>query len=201
MPRKNKANSDFAEHSRRKSSRRRTRARNQKLDDDQPRFLVTSDAFSQPEAYQPMQGRVLSIDFGERRVGLAMSDPTGLIAQGLETIDTNSISETLASIAAIVDAKEIYEIVLGLPINMDGTTGAMAEKVEKFAGHLRERVSCNVRTWDERLTSVAARRAMNEIGMEIRGNKGNLDRISATLLLQNYLDFCHRSIDKPESHE
>ena len=133
MPRKNKANSDFAEHSRRKSNRRRTRARNQKLDDDKPRFLVTSDALSQPEAYQPMQGRVLSIDFGERRVGLAMSDPTGLIAQGLETIDTNSISETLASIAAIVDAKEIYEIVLGLPINMDGTTGAMAEKVEKFA--------------------------------------------------------------------
>jgi len=201
MPRKNKANSDFAEHSRRKSNRRRTRARNQKLDDDKPRFLVTSDALSQPEAYQPMQGRVLSIDFGERRVGLAMSDPTGLIAQGLETIDTNSISETLASIAAIVDAKEIYEIVLGLPINMDGTTGAMAEKVEKFASQLRDRVSCNVRTWDERLTSVAARRAMNEIGMEIRGNKGNLDRISATLLLQNYLDFCHRSIGKTESHE
>ena len=84
---------------------------------------------------------------------------------------------------------------------MDGTTGAMAEKVEKFASQLRDRVSCNVRTWDERLTSVAARRAMNEIGMEIRGNKGNLDRISATLLLQNYLDFCHRSIGKTESHE
>ena len=102
----------------------------------------------------------------------------------------------MESIAAIAEAEQVLEIVLGLPVNMDGTKGEMAGKVEAFAGLLQNRVSCAVRTWDERMTSISARRAMHEMGMETRGNKGRLDRIAATLLLQNYLDYRRRTADE-----
>lgn len=138
---------------------------------------------------QTLAGRVLAVDFGERRVGLALSDPAGLIAQGLETIHTAGTGETLASIVDIVEEEQVREIILGLPVHMDGTAGEMAGKVEEFADQLRKKVSCDVRTWDERLTSVSARRAMHEMGGAPRRNKGSLDRIAATMLLQNYLDF------------
>ncbi|MCY3711877.1 MAG: Holliday junction resolvase RuvX [Gemmatimonadetes bacterium] len=144
---------------------------------------------------QPPSGRVLAVDYGERRVGLALSDPTGMIAQGLETIQTAGSGETLASIVDIVEEKQVREIILGLPVHMDGTAGEMAGKVEELADQLRKMVSCDVRTWDERLTSVSARRAMHEMGGATRGDKGSLDRIAATLLLQNYLDF-RRDVDK-----
>lgn len=142
------------------------------------------------------EGRILAIDFGERRVGLALGDPAGLIAHGLETMTVKDADESLDAVVSIAEAEQVIEIVLGLPVNMDGTAGEMAAKVEAFAGRLRGRVSCEVRTWDERLTSISARRAMNEMGMEIRGNKGSLDRIAATLLLQNYLDFRRRIADE-----
>ncbi len=166
-----------------------------------PGEFAYADSSSETGFRQPAAGRVLGVDFGERRVGLALSDPAGLIAQGLETIKTKSTGESLESIAAIVEGEQVLEIVLGLPVNMDGTTGEMAGKVEAFAGQLRDRVSCEVRTWDERLTSISARRAMNEMGMETRGNKGSLDRIAATLLLQNYLDFRRRAVEETESRE
>lgn len=148
---------------------------------------------------QPPAGRVLAVDYGERRVGLALSDPAGLIAQGLETIQKAGTVESLASIVDIVEEQQVREIILGLPVHMDGTTGEMAGKVEAFADELRKKVSCDVRTWDERLTSVSARRAMHEMGGSTRGNKGGLDRIAATLLLQNYLDFRRGTVKGPDS--
>ncbi len=149
---------------------------------------------------QTPAGRVLAVDFGERRVGLALSDPAGLIAQGLETIQTAGTGETLASIVDIVEEAQVREIILGLPVHMDGTTGEMAGKVEELADQLRNRVSCDVRTWDERLTSVSARRVMQEMGGTARANKGSLDRIAATMLLQNYLDFRRGTKQQPDSH-
>ena len=166
-----------------------------------PGDFAYADATTETGVRQPAAGRILGIDFGERRVGLALSDPAGLIAHGLETIETKGTGESQESIAAIVETEQVLEIVLGLPVNMDGTTGEMAGKVEAFAGQLRERVSCEVRTWDERLTSISAQRAMNEMDMETRGNKGSLDRIAATLLLQNYLDFRRRPVDETESRK
>lgn len=148
---------------------------------------------------QPPAGRVLAVDYGERRVGLALSDPAGLIAQGLETIQTADSVESLASIVDIVEEQQVREIILGLPVHMDGTAGEMAGKVEALADDLRRRVSCDVRTWDERLTSVSARQAMHEMGRATRGNKGSLDRIAATLLLQNYLDFRRGKAIEPDS--
>ena len=146
-----------------------------------------------------LAGRVLAVDYGDRRVGLALSDPAGLIAQGLDTILTAGTDETLASIVDIVEAEQVREIILGLPVHMDGTAGEMAGKVEGLADKLRMRVSCDVRTWDERLTSVSARRAMHEMGRATRGDKGSLDRIAAMLLLQNYLDFRRGTKKEPDS--
>ena len=148
---------------------------------------------------QPPAGRVLAVDYGERRVGLALSDPAGLIAQGLETIQTAHTVVSLACIVDIVEEQQVREIILGLPVHMDGTAGEMAGKVEALANELRRKVSCDVRTWDERLTSVSARRAMHEMGSTTRGNKGSLDRISATLLLQNYLDSRRGKATEPDS--
>ena len=154
---------------------------------------------SGPGTGQPSAGRVLAVDYGVRRVGLALSDPAGLIAQGLETIHTAGTGETLASIVNIVEEEQVREIILGLPVNMDGTAGEMAGKVEAFAEQLRRKVSCDVRTWDERLTSVSARRAVQEMGGGTRGSKGSLDRIAATLLLQNFLDFRRGTKTEPDS--
>jgi putative Holliday junction resolvase len=159
--------------------------------------LAEAGALAGTGTGQPPAGRVLAVDYGERRVGLALSDPAGLIAQGLETIQTPGTGEILASIVAIVEEQQVREIILGLPVHMDGTAGEMAGKVEGLVDALRKKVSCEVRTWDERLTSVSARRAMHEMGGGSRGSKGSLDRIAATLLLQNYLDF--RRGTKPES--
>ena len=135
-----------------------------------------------------LEGRVLGVDFGEKRIGLAVSDSMGLIAQGLETKETNHMDKTINMIVAEADVYQVKKIVVGLPVNMDGTTGEMAQRVNGFVDQLRERVTCTVHTWDERLTSAAAERAMVDMGYKARGNKKKIDRIAATLLLQSYLD-------------
>lgn len=195
MPRKNRPDST-GEERRRRVSRRRRHGMPQNQADGIPGDLTHAGPVRGAGGGQAAEGRLLGVDFGERRVGLALSDSAGLIAQGLDTIEVQSASESVESIAAIAEAQQVLEIVLGLPVNMDGTKGEMAGKVEAFAGLLQDRVSCAVRTWDERMTSISARRAMHEMGMETRGNKGRLDRIAATLLLQNYLDYRRRTADE-----
>ena len=199
MPRKNRTNSAAAEE-RRRASRKRRYGGSRRGDG-----ISVDPGYADPAARAGIlpvtEGRILGVDFGERRIGLALSDPVGLIAHGLETKATRSTGESVEHIAATAEAEQVLEIVLGLPVNMDGTTGPMAEKVEAFAGQLRDRVSCDVRTWDERLTSISARRAMGEMGMEIRENKGGLDRIAATIMLQNYLDARRRTADETESRD
>ena len=200
MPRKNKPDSTQRERRRRTERRRRQRTLQNPVD-GHPGDLADAGPVPGAGGRRTAEGRLLGVDFGERRVGLALSDSAGLIAQGLETLAVKSTGESLASIAAIVEAEQVLEVILGLPVNMDGTKGEMAEKVEAFAGLLRGRVSCAVRTWDERMTSISARRAMNEMGMGTRGNKASLDRIAATLLLQNYLDYRRRAANEKEARD
>lgn len=138
--------------------------------------------------YSAVDGRVLGVDYGEKRVGLALSDPMGMIAQGLATKETDHVDQTLNMIAAEAEDHQVSQIIVGLPINMDGTTGKMAKLVDDFVERLRLRVSCPVQTWDERLTSAAAERAMTEMGYTTKDHKKKVDRIAATLLLQSYLD-------------
>lgn len=135
--------------------------------------------------------RTLGIDFGEARIGLALSDESGTIAMPLETIETKDKGAQIREVAERVTRREVKRIVIGLPLEMDGSAGPMAEMVEKFSSKLESTVGIEVVRWDERLTSVAAERAVREMGGrrgKKRGKKGHLDPIAACLLLQAYLD-------------
>lgn len=140
-------------------------------------------------------GRILAIDYGERRVGLALSDETGVVAsESLETIDRKNIKagNTLEQeIVRVAEGYNVAEIVVGLPVNMDGSLGESAQKVLQFAQGLGSLTGLPVRTWDERLTSVVAQRIQRELNLPLgkRREKGRIDRTAATLLLQNYLNF------------
>lgn len=133
--------------------------------------------------------RSLGIDLGEARIGLAISDELGMLAHPLETIRLKEVAEPLARIAQIVERDRIATIVLGLPRNMDGSYGPAAEKSRAFADQLRARLpSCAVRLWDERLTSVAAQRALHESGRNVKQSREVIDQVAAQLILQGWLD-------------
>lgn len=131
--------------------------------------------------------RILAIDFGERRIGLAVSDPLGITAQGLPTIDTRKSRDVFAEILSIIKIKQVDRIVVGMPMNMDGSMGAKGKEVSKFIRELTKRTGMNVETWDERLTTVQSLRSMREMGVKQK-KKGIADRISATLILESYLE-------------
>ncbi|MBT5873190.1 MAG: Holliday junction resolvase RuvX [Candidatus Latescibacteria bacterium] len=142
---------------------------------------------------QNEQGRVVGIDYGLRRLGIAVSDPFMLIAQGIETIESRNQADALSQIAKLIQDYESSLVVIGLPINMDGTEGKMAQEVHAFARKIEERTGSKVLTWDERLTSTAAERTMTEMGRSTRGRKSEIDRIAATLILQGFLDHNRQS--------
>ena len=131
--------------------------------------------------------RVLAVDYGERRTGVAVSDELGITAQGLDTITVKDEADIPQRIAAIAADRDVGTIVLGLPLNMNGTESEKSTKVREVAEVLRELTGCPVVLWDERMTSLQAQRVMQELSMKTRGNKGHVDRIAATLILQEYL--------------
>lgn len=132
--------------------------------------------------------RALGVDVGERRIGLAISDPSGLIASPVEVImraeDTDAVAEILNR--ACVYGAEI--IVVGMPIDLRGEMGVAARKMSKFVAALRERSEIPVVTCDERLTSAAAARSMQEAGLTERERRGQVDKVAAALMLQTWLD-------------
>ena len=135
-----------------------------------------------------MSERVLAIDYGERRVGLAVSDPTYGYVRGLPTIDRRELTASLfEAIADVVGAEEIDRIVIGIPFTLEGTEGKAARQVRSFAGDLAQRVALPVDEWDERLTSEAARRALREAGHDERAIRTKVDQLSAVLMLEGYL--------------
>jgi putative Holliday junction resolvase len=135
--------------------------------------------------------RVLAVDYGRRRIGLAVSDPLGITAQGLDTLEVRSRNLAAAEVSRVAREREAGEIVVGLPLNMDGTAGPMAEEVRAFAAELEERTGLPVALRDERLTSAAAHRTAREMEVRLRGRKGAIDRMSAVLILQGYLERRH----------
>jgi putative Holliday junction resolvase len=132
--------------------------------------------------------RVLAVDWGERRVGVALSDPSRTLASLLPTIYTSSEAETAKAVIEIVTREEVGEVIVGLPLNMDGSRGPAAESAESLARRLEQRIEIPVRLWDERLTSMQARRLSQESGARIGRRKDLLDARAAELLLQSYLD-------------
>jgi putative Holliday junction resolvase len=131
--------------------------------------------------------RILAIDYGERRMGIAISDPLGITAQGLPTIDTRKIKDVLSHINNLITEKKVIRVVVGMPRNMNGSMGVKGEEVKNFIRKLAQKTQAEIITRDERLTSVQSLRSMREMGTKQR-KKEVTDRISATLILQSYLD-------------
>lgn len=133
--------------------------------------------------------RILGIDYGDSRIGVAVSDPFGWTAQGIATISCkNGLDNALKEILKIIDEYKVESIVVGFPRNMNGTIGPRGEKTQKFIDMLAGRTGLKVIKWDERLTTVAANRTMHEMGTKISKKKDLADRIAAVYILQGYLD-------------
>ena len=140
------------------------------------------------EDRQRPSGRVLALDLGQRRIGLALSDELRLTAQGLETLQRTNMREDLARLARLVEEKAVSTIVLGNPIRMNGTEGPRSEWVRHFAQKLEARTGREVRLWDERLTTVEAARVLRESGISREKQGRAVDRLAAVILLKSYLD-------------
>lgn len=135
-------------------------------------------------------GRIASIDYGSKRIGLAISDERQIIATSLETIlAQKSTKETAQFLKKILHIYKLDKIIVGLPLQMNGKEGSIADEVRLFASHLAEEFDCEIRLWDERLTSVQAERAMRESGMNRKKRSKKVDMLSAVIILQSYLEF------------
>ena len=139
-------------------------------------------------AETPLRERILALDVGARRIGLAISDPLGITAQGLETLQRSSKRADLERLESIVRAHEVGEIVVGHPLRLSGSASAQTAKVEEFAEQLRQRFQLPIHFWDERLTSAQAHRVLRESGISIRKRGQAVDRMAAVLILQSFLD-------------
>jgi len=142
--------------------------------------------------------RILGIDYGDRRVGLAVSDDLGLAAHGLGTLENTSPAQVVEEVRRIVESREIQEIVVGLPRNMDGSLGPQARKVMQFAEQLKV-LGRPVHLVDERLTTERARRVMRDAGLSRSKQRRRLDRMAAQFILQPYLDARRRNSTRPDA--
>src|SRR5215469_15881530 len=149
-----------------------------------------------PEPYNPpvipdpigSAHRVLGMDVGARRIGLAISDPLGITAQGLETLRRKNKRHDLAQVERVIRDYDVKEIVVGLPLRMSGAEGTQAEKIQAFAEDLRQHFKLPVHLWDERLTSVEANRLLRETELSIAKRAKAVDRLAAVLILQGWLE-------------
>lgn len=135
--------------------------------------------------------RIMGLDYGSKTVGVAISDPLGITAQGIETIERkeeNKLRQTLARIEALVKEYEVEKIVLGFPKNMNNTIGERAEKSLELKEKLERRIGIPVIMWDERLTTVEAERTLIESKVRRENRKKYVDKIAAVFILQGYLD-------------
>ena len=148
--------------------------------------------------------RVLGIDYGEVRIGLAVSDDLGMMAHPLETIDATKVESPETRIAEVARERRIETVVVGLPINMDGSEGSAVDKVRAFAERLSSRIDKRIGLVfvDERLSTVEAQRALREAGRDERSSRAIIDQAAACVILQDYLDQqSGHSISEPEPQE
>jgi len=132
--------------------------------------------------------RILALDPGSRRIGLAVSDPTGILAQPLDAVERSRGRDWAGAILILIEELEVTEIVVGLPLHMDGSEGESAANARQMAETLRSRAKVPVTLWDERLTTVAAEKMFRESGVKTRQARRHIDSVAAVLILQGYLD-------------
>jgi putative Holliday junction resolvase len=133
--------------------------------------------------------RILAIDFGTKRMGLAVSDALGMTAQGLPTLQRTRIADDLERLRLLVEEYSVERVLVGNPIGHSGAETAMSQRVAEFVEKLRRRLPCPVELRDERLTSVEANRTLREAGLSIGKRQRAVDRVAAVLLLQSSLDY------------
>jgi putative holliday junction resolvase len=133
-------------------------------------------------------GRVLALDVGKRRIGLAISDGLGLTAQGLPTLERTTIREDLTRLAELAAEREIELFLVGDPLHMSGDQSRQAQYIRDFATRLTERTGVPIKFWDERLTTVQAHRVLRESGISIEKRAKAIDKLAAVILLESYLD-------------
>jgi putative Holliday junction resolvase len=133
-------------------------------------------------------GRILALDLGKRRIGLALSDPFRITAQGIKTLERIRIREDLGYLAALIAEHGVTEILLGFPLHMSGDEGRQATYVREFGERLEKYTSVPVKLWDERLTTVEAQRVLRSSGASIEKRARSVDQLSAVILLTSYLD-------------
>jgi putative holliday junction resolvase len=134
------------------------------------------------------KSRILALDLGKRRIGMAVSDPLGITAQGLPNIERTNKREDLAEVTRQAQEREATLILIGNPMHMSGAEGRQSRWVREFAEALEQRAGLPVRLWDERLTTVEASRVLRQSGISIEKRARAVDRLSAVILLQSYLD-------------
>jgi len=132
--------------------------------------------------------RILAVDYGVKRIGLALSDTLGITAQEFDTINVLKKDEHFLRIKEIVEKEKVKKILIGMPLNMNGSKGERAREVEKFIEKLKRYVNIPVIMKDERLTSVEAKKIMVSLGQKTGKNKEKIDRLAAVLLLETYLE-------------
>jgi putative Holliday junction resolvase len=131
---------------------------------------------------------ILAIDLGRARIGVAISDELQLLAHPLETIPAND--QATSRLAQLIRERKVEQVVVGIPRQMNGQIGAAATEVFRFVEKLRAILPCPVVTWDERLTTVAAHRALRDAGKKTRDTRAYVDQVAAQIILQGYLDRC-----------
>ena len=148
---------------------------------------MNEQANSLPQIAQT-SGKLLGVDFGDTRTGLAVCDPSRLLASGIGYISPGGIEKTADAVAEIAREQRVVAIIVGLPVNMDGSEGARATRCRKFANMLAERLSLPVAMFDERMTTMTAARYLNETNTRGKKRKGVIDTLSAQIILQNCID-------------
>lgn len=135
--------------------------------------------------------RIMGLDFGSKTLGVAVCDPFGWTAQGVETIrrkDVTNLVQTLDRLMQIIEEYQVEKIILGLPINMNNTEGERVEKTKNFRKHLEKRTKIPIEFWDERLSTVGAERSMLEADLSRKKRSEIIDMMAAVYILQGYLD-------------
>jgi putative holliday junction resolvase len=163
---------------------------------DRDSHTAASDTASGKEKPVPEQvsrtkrslGRVLGLDVGVRRIGVAVSDPLGITAQGLDTLQRRNKRHDFEHLRSVIRQYDVKEIVVGLPLRMSGEEGIQADKMQGFAEELRRRFGLPVHLWDERLTSAEANRLLRETELSIEKRGKAVDRMAAVLILQGWME-------------
>ena len=133
--------------------------------------------------------RIMGVDFGDVRIGIAISDEQAFLAGEAFTIRETNFEKAVTRLCDLIREREIKEVALGFPKNMDGTVGERGEKSKLLASLLTEQTGVPIHLWDERRTSVDAHRILRESGKRTKQHKGTVDAVAATLILEGYLDF------------